>query len=117
VDTVWCVLKTVVMRTGAGIAIPLPGRLAEQLRLAPGTQVEVEGPDAEGGLRIVPIRTGRTPASPDSSERDPPTGTDVVQALTRRRPAAVDPELSENLTRELDGLVTRHADVLREVTP
>jgi antitoxin component of MazEF toxin-antitoxin module len=110
-------VKTVVMRTGAGIAIPLPGRLAEQLRLAPGTKVEVEGPDAEGGLRIVPIRTGRTPATSDSVGADPPTGPDVVAALTRRRPAAADPETSEDLTRELDGLVTRHADALREVTP
>ena len=95
------------MRTGVGIAIPLPGELAESLGLRAGTKVRIEGPDAEGTIRITPV--GAADAQP------PLTAADVVRAITRTGPIGRSGDGAAGITQELEHLVERHADVLREV--
>ena len=116
------------MRTGAGIAIPLPGRLAENLGLSPGTNVRVEGPDDEGAIRIIPlppeerIPAPETPPAARSEPEDaacPPTAEEVARALSRSGPVPAPKSAAEpaGITQELDRLMERHGETLREVEP
>lgn len=118
-------MKTVVMRTGVGIAIPLPGRLAETLGLRPGTTVRVEGPDEDGSIRIRPVPAEEdaprpsAPAPPASPPPDPtpPSAEEVAQALTKTGSIPKDPPDVEGITQEIERLVANHGESLRELGP
>jgi len=110
------------MRTGAGIAIPLPDDVAKALGLRAGKKVRVEGPDAEGAIRVIPepdvaaappSPAERAPSAP--SEPEPPSPKDVARALSKTGPASVNDEETGGFTEELENLVARHGDSLREV--
>ena len=108
-------MKTVVMRTGAGIAIPLPEHVAQALGLRAGKKVRVEGPDAEGAIRIIPIPEEEFARSEPAPDLAPPSPADVARALSKSGPVSVEDEEVGGFTQELEQLVERHGETFREV--
>lgn len=100
-------MKVSVKRVGSGLALPVPDDLAASLGLRHGAEGEIQGPAADGSLRLVPV------VGPSGGEPVLPSPDDVVRAVAAR-PAEPEPDPAR-LAEEIDRTIRRHGSSLREV--